>query len=119
MKRLKAGDTAMMVNGASQALQPGDVRPGRVVLWPDGAPYATTTEEIGGRWKVVVRPFIVARKTAEADAPRSGPTAPVRRGPRPPSPQTPNNPDHWCGRFPFAFVHAIVFVWCRVSPSST
>lgn len=81
MKRLKAGDTAMMVNGASQALQPGDVRPGRVVLWPDSAPYATTTEEIGGRWKVVVRPFIVARKTAEADAPRSGPTAPVRRGP--------------------------------------
>ena len=45
---------------------PSDVRDGRVVLLPQGAPYPTRVEKLDGHWRVFARPLIVARKHAEA-----------------------------------------------------
>lgn len=77
MKRLKPGDTATMADGRSRTLRPDDVRGGHVVIWPEGSSYATELENVGGHWKVVVRPFIAARKAAEKESAR--PSAPGRR----------------------------------------
>jgi hypothetical protein len=66
MKRLRAGDPVTMPGGESRVIQPADVREGRVVLWPAGAPLPSRVENVGGHWKVLARPFIAARKQAEA-----------------------------------------------------
>jgi hypothetical protein len=66
MKRLRAGDPVTMPGGESRVVQPADVREGRVVLWPAGAPLPSRVENVGGHWKVLARPFIAARKQAEA-----------------------------------------------------
>jgi hypothetical protein len=64
--RLKAGDPVQMPDGRSRVIKPDDVRQGRVVLWPDGAPLPSRIENVGGHWKVFAPPFIAARKSAEA-----------------------------------------------------
>jgi hypothetical protein len=72
MKRLKAGDPVRMPSGEARVIKPIDVREGRVVLWPDGAPTPSRLENVGGHWKVFAKPFIAARKSADANL------APVR-----------------------------------------
>ncbi len=71
MKRLKPGDTARMADGRSRILQPDDIRGGRLVIWPEGASYATELRNVGGHWKVVARPFIAARKAVGREPSRS------------------------------------------------
>jgi hypothetical protein len=66
MKRLRAGDPVTMPGGESRVIQPSDVREGRVVLWPAGALLPSRVENVGGHWRVLARPFIAARKQAEA-----------------------------------------------------
>src|SRR5262249_6359984 len=61
IRRLKVGDPVRMPNGESRVIQPDDVREGRVVLWPDGAPLPSRLEKVGAHWKVFARPFIAAR----------------------------------------------------------
>jgi hypothetical protein len=84
MRRLKAGDPVRMPGGQARVIQPDDVREGRVVLWPDGAPLPSRLENVNGHWKVFARPFIAARKAAKAgakpDRPQSAgsPRAPAR-----------------------------------------
>jgi hypothetical protein len=89
MRRLREGDAVRMPDGESRVIKPADVRAGRVVLWPSGAPLPSRVEEVGGHWKVFARPFIAARKRAEADrqpirpASRDEPApAPGGEGPR-------------------------------------
>jgi hypothetical protein len=65
MRRLKVGDPVSMPDGEARVIKPIDVREGRVVLWPAGAPLPSRVENVGGRWKVFARPFIAARKSAE------------------------------------------------------
>jgi hypothetical protein len=65
MKRLKAGDPVRMPGGGTRIIQPDDVREGRVVLWPIGAPLPSRLENVDGHWKIFARPFIAARKSAE------------------------------------------------------
>jgi hypothetical protein len=62
MKRLKEGDPVRMPNGESRVIKPADVRAGRVVLWPAGAPLPSRLENVGGHWKVFAAPFIAVRK---------------------------------------------------------
>jgi hypothetical protein len=62
IKRLKAGDPVKMPYGESRVIKPIDVREGRVVLWPAGAPLPSRLENVGGHWKVFADPFIAARK---------------------------------------------------------
>jgi hypothetical protein len=62
MKRLKKGDPVRMPNGESRVIKPDDVREGRTVLWPAGAPLPSRLENVGGHWKVFADPFIAARK---------------------------------------------------------
>jgi hypothetical protein len=76
MRRLKAGDPVTMPDGEARVIKPADVREGRVVLWPAGAPLPSRVEDVGGHWKVLARPFIDARKKAEA---RTGPISADRR----------------------------------------
>ena len=64
MRRLKAGDPVKMPDGQSRVIKPGDVREGRVVLWPDGLPIPSRVENVGGHWKVFAAPFIAARKSS-------------------------------------------------------
>jgi hypothetical protein len=66
IRRLKAGDPVRMPNGEPRVVQPDDVRDGRAVLWPNGALLPSRVERVGTRWKVFARPFIAARKSAEA-----------------------------------------------------
>jgi hypothetical protein len=63
MRRLKLGDPVTMPSGEERAIAPDDVREGRVVLWPGGAPLPSRVELVGGHWRVFARPFIAARKT--------------------------------------------------------
>jgi hypothetical protein len=77
MRRLKAGDRVRMPDGESRVIKPVDVREGRVVLWPDGAPLPSRLENVDGHWKVFARPFIAARKLAEV---RSQPAQPGASG---------------------------------------
>jgi len=65
MKRLKAGDPVRMPDGETRVIKPDDVREGRIVLWPDGAPVPSRLENVGGHWKVFAAPLIAARKSAE------------------------------------------------------
>ncbi len=51
-----------MPDGQNRVIKPGDVREGRVVLWPDGLPIPLRVENVGGHWKVFAAPFIAARK---------------------------------------------------------
>jgi hypothetical protein len=62
MRRLKAGDPVKMPDGEPRVIKPDDVREGRVVLWPNGAPLPTRLENVGGHWKVFAATFIAARK---------------------------------------------------------
>ena len=78
MRRLKAGDPVKMPDGEDRVIKPADVRDGRVVLWPAGAPLPSRVENVGGHWKVFARPFIDARKAAARTA-RSSPMAADRR----------------------------------------
>ena len=84
MKRLNAGDRVRMPDGESRVIKPIDVREGRVVLWPDGAPLPPRLDDVGGHWKVFSRPFIAARKPSGAKPGRvpaespPGPRAPGR-----------------------------------------
>jgi len=64
MKRLKEGDPVRMADGETRVIKPDDVREGRVVLWPSGAPLPSRLENVGGHWKVFAAPFIAARKSA-------------------------------------------------------
>lgn len=70
MKRLKPGDTATMADGRSRTLRPVDIRAGRLVIWPEGASYATELQYVGGHWKVVASPFIAAREAADSESSR-------------------------------------------------
>jgi hypothetical protein len=72
MRRLKAGDPVKMPDGEARVIKSADVREGRVVLWPAGEPLPSRVENVGGHWKVLARPFIDARKEAEAKAALSG-----------------------------------------------
>lgn len=65
MRRMKAGDPVRMPGGEARVIHPEDVRQGRVVLWPEGAPLPSRVENVDGRWRVFARPFIAARKAAE------------------------------------------------------
>ena len=56
-----------MPDGETRFIKPIDVREGRVVLWPAGAPLPSRLENVGGHWKVFAAPFIAARKSAEDD----------------------------------------------------
>ena len=76
IKRLKPGDTASMADGTSRILQADDIRADCVVIWLEGASYATTLLDVGGHWKVVIRPFIAAHKAAEAKRTRPRPASP-------------------------------------------
>jgi len=69
--RLKAGDRVQMPGGRAGVIQPADVRDGRVVLRPAGAPFPTRLENVEGHWKVFAGPFIVARQTAEVELRKS------------------------------------------------
>ena len=82
MKRLTAGDRVRMPDGESRVIKPIDVREGRVVLWPDGAPLPSRLENVGGHWKVFARPFIAARKQSGVTPSRVQAESPP--GPRPP-----------------------------------
>ncbi len=62
IRRLKSGDPVKMPNGESRVISPDDVREGRVVLWPEGAPLPTRLENVGGKWKVFAGTFIAARR---------------------------------------------------------
>jgi hypothetical protein len=62
IKWLKVGDTVKMPNGESRVIKPADVREGRVVLWPEGAPLPSRLENVGGHWKVFAGTFIAARR---------------------------------------------------------
>jgi hypothetical protein len=64
IRRLKEGDPVQTPNGESMIIKAADVRAGRVVLWPAGAPLPSRVENVGGHWKVLARPFIAARKQA-------------------------------------------------------
>jgi hypothetical protein len=79
MRRLKVGDPVTMPNGKARVIKSADVREGRAVLWPVGAPLPSRVENVGGHWKVFARPFIGAGKAAEARTPRSGPLSADRR----------------------------------------
>jgi hypothetical protein len=82
MRRLKAGDPVRMPDGEARVIQPIDVRKGRVVLWPEGAPLPSRLENVGGHWKVFARPFIAVRKSAEINRTPIRPKAGVNaRGP--------------------------------------
>jgi hypothetical protein len=82
MKRLKAGDPVKMSNGEARVIKPIDVREGRVVLWPEGTPLPSRVEYLGGHWKVFAKPFIAARKSADARLPPLRPKSVVNpRGP--------------------------------------
>ncbi len=70
MKRLKPGDTATMADGRSRTLRPDDPRAGSLVIWPEGASYATELRNVGGHWKVIARPYIAARQSAERESSR-------------------------------------------------
>jgi hypothetical protein len=71
IKRLKAGDRVRMPDGESRVIKPVDVRKGRVVRWPEGAPLPLRLEEEGGHWKVFARPLIAARRSAETTRQRA------------------------------------------------
>ncbi len=62
MKRLKAGDPVRMSAGESRIIKPDDVREGRVVLWPAGAPLPSRLEYVGGHWELFAGPYIATRK---------------------------------------------------------
>ncbi len=62
-RRLKAGDPVRVPNGETLVIKPDDVRDGRVVLWPDGAPLPSRLQNVDGHWKVFARPFITAAKS--------------------------------------------------------
>lgn len=66
MRRQKAGDPVPMPGGESGVIRPDDVREGRVVLGPAGPPRPFRIEMVGEPCKVFARPFIAARKAAEA-----------------------------------------------------
>jgi hypothetical protein len=70
-RRLAAGDRVTMPGNRSGVIQPVDVREGRVVLLPRGAPFPTRLERVDGHWKVLARTFIAARKAAEAQRDQS------------------------------------------------
>lgn len=79
MRRLQAGDPVRMPGGEARIIKPDDVRDGRVVLWPDGAPLPSRLENVAGHWKVFARPFIAARKAATArSSTPAGRPAPAR-----------------------------------------
>lgn len=65
MKRLKAGDRVKLPGGQIGIVNPADVRKGRVVILPEGAPLPSRVEFLDGHWRVYARPFISARKAAE------------------------------------------------------
>ena len=65
IKRLKTGDPVRTPDGESRVIKPGDVREGRVVLWPAGAPLPSRLENVGGHWRVFAAPFISARKSVK------------------------------------------------------
>jgi hypothetical protein len=67
-RRLAAGDRVTMPGNRSGVIQPSDVREGRVVLLPRGAPFPTRLENRDGHWKVFALPFIVLSKTSEVNA---------------------------------------------------
>ncbi len=62
IRRLKEGDPVTMPNGESRVIRPDDVRGGRVVLWPDGAPLPTRLENVGGHWKVFAGTYIATQR---------------------------------------------------------
>lgn len=65
MKRLNAGDRVKLPGGKIGIVNPFDVREGRVVILPEGAPLPSRVEFFDGQWRVYARPFISARKAAE------------------------------------------------------
>jgi len=67
MRRLKEGDPVRMPDGETRVIKPVDVREGRVVLWPAGAPLPSRLENVDGHWKVFADPFIAVRKYAEGN----------------------------------------------------
>jgi hypothetical protein len=79
MRRLIVGDPVTMPTGEARVIKPADVREGRVVLWPADEPLPSRVEDVGGHWKVLARPFIKARKEAEAGTARSYPISADRR----------------------------------------
>ena len=72
MRRLKAGDPVKMPDGGSRVIKPDDVREGRVVIWPAGAPLPSRLENVGGHWKVFATPFIAAREAVDEEATFAG-----------------------------------------------
>ncbi len=75
-----------MADGTSRILQADDIRADCVVIWLEGASYATTLLDVGGHWKVVIRPFIAAHKAAEAKrTPTPSGLSPIADSPDPPS----------------------------------
>ena len=66
-RRLLSGARVRMPGNRNGVIQPSDVRDGRVVLLSQGAPYPARVEKFDGHWKVLARPFIVARKLAKAE----------------------------------------------------
>lgn len=65
MRRLKAGDRVKLPGGKIGIVNSSDVREGRVVILPEGAPLPSRVEFFEGHWRVYARPFISARKAAE------------------------------------------------------
>jgi hypothetical protein len=61
-RRLHAGDRVRMPDGRVAVIKPADVSIGRIVLQPEGSALPTRLENIGGHWKVFVKPIIAARK---------------------------------------------------------
>jgi hypothetical protein len=68
IRRLAAGDRVTMPGNRKGTIQPSDVREGRSVLLPQGAPFPTRLQEENGHWRVFAGPFITARKLAESES---------------------------------------------------